>query len=275
METNKTILITGSNAGIGKLTAKYFADRGWKVAATMRSVGKAGDLADHPNIRIYTLDVTATESVREAVRSCLKDCGKIDVVVNNAGFGVYGPCELATEKQIDLQYDVNVKGVIRVMKAVLPHFREKQSGLFINISSVAGLITYPLGSLYNSSKWALEGLTEGMSFELKPLNIRVKLVEPGSFGTNFQQVGLIWTENQEIRDYDAINHHIQSMRKNIQDKLADPIAVAEKIWEAANDPSDRMRYLVGKDALSLVARRDEIGSDAFIEELGNKMLRGM
>lgn len=271
----KSILITGSNAGIGRLTAKLFADQGWKVAATMRSPDKAGDLAEHPNIHIYPLDVTVTESVREGVRACLKNVGKIDVVVNNAGFGVYGACELATESQIDLQYDVNVKGVIRVMKAILPHFRQNQEGLIINISSIAGLITYPLGSLYNSTKWALEGLTEGMSFELKPMNIRVKLVEPGSFGTNFQQVGLQWTENPDIGAYEAMTQHIQAMRADMQAKLADPIAVAEKIWEAANDPSDRLRYLVGKDAEYLFARRQEIGPDAFMEELGNKMLGGM
>lgn len=267
---SQTILITGSNAGIGKLSAKFFADKGWTVIATMRSPKKAGDLADYPNVHIYQLDVSSNTSIQSAVNQCLKDHGKLDVVVNNAGFGVYGAVELASEEEIDLQFDVNVKGVIRVMKACLPHFRQRREGLFINISSVAGLITYPLGSLYNASKWALEGLTEGMFFELKPLNIRVKLVEPGSFGTNFQQVGLVWAENEEIKDYDPLMQKIKDMRANMQ--LADPIAVAEKIYEAATDASERLRYLVGKDAERLVEQRREMGPQAFMLGLYERMV---
>ena len=269
---NKTVLITGSNAGIGKLTAQLFAQKGWKVAATMRSVEKAGELADTENIYIYPLDVTQTESVEKAARACLKDLGHIDVVINNAGFGVYGVCELATESEIDRQFDVNVKGVIRVMKAFLPHFRQRKEGLFINISSVAGLITYPMGSLYNATKWAIEGLTEAMAFELRPFNIRVKLVEPGSFATNFQQVGLVWTQSETISDYDEMIRHNQERRDKIQSKLANPIAVAQKIYEAAVDSSNRLRYLVGEDAEHLVARRKEIGVEALMDELYEKMM---
>jgi NAD(P)-dependent dehydrogenase (short-subunit alcohol dehydrogenase family) len=268
----KTVLITGSNAGIGKMTAQYFAQNGWRVVATMRSVEKAGDLAQMPNVHVYPLDVTQTDSVEKAAADCLRDLGQIDVVVNNAGFGVYGVCELATEAEINLQFDVNVKGVIRVMKAFLPHFRVRKEGLFINISSVAGLLTYPMGSLYNATKWAVEGLTEAMSFELRPFNIRVKLVEPGAFATNFQQVGMRWTQSDTIRDYDEMIQHNRERRDKIQDQLADPIKVAEMIFEAANDPSPRLRYLVGDDAQQLVARRKEIGVEKFIDELYQKMM---
>ena len=165
----QTLLITGSNAGIGKRTVEFFSQKGWTVIATMRSVAKAGTLAALSNVHIYPMDVCQIDSVQETAQDVIEQFGKIDVVVNNAGFGVYGAVEIATEAQIDRQYDVNVRGVIRVMRAFLPHFREQQEGLFINISSVAGLITYPLGALYNSTKWAVEGLSEGMYYELRPL----------------------------------------------------------------------------------------------------------
>lgn len=268
---SKSILITGSNAGIGRLSAKLFADQGWKVAATMRSPEKAGDLAEHPNITVYPLDVSQADSVAQAVEAVLSDLGQLDVVVNNAGFGVYGAFELATEEQIDRQYDVNVRGVIRVMQAFLPHFRSRKEGMFINISSIAGLLSYPLGSLYNSTKWAVEGLTEGVYFELKPFNIRVKLVEPGGFKTNFQQVGLVWTDSDTIKDYAEMTQILREKRAAAQPNLPDAIAVAEKIWEAANDPSERLRYLVGKDAEAMFARRQEIGAQAFMEELNDRL----
>ena len=268
---NKSLLITGSNAGIGLKTAKLFAEKGWKVAATMRSTEKAGELADLSNVQVYKLDVSSTSSVQQATKQCIADFGSIDVVVNNAGFGVYGAVEITTEDQVDRQFDVNVKGVIRVMKSFLPHFRSRGEGLFVNVSSIAGLTTYPLGALYNSSKWALEGLTEGMHFELRPQGVRVKLVEPGSFGTSFQQVGLEWTKHTAIDVYDEMINKIRGKRESIQSQLADPIAVAKKIYEAANDPSERLRYLVGEDAEAYAARRLEIGSEAYVAETYEKM----
>ncbi len=263
----KTVLITGSNAGFGRLSAELFAKRGWNVAATMRFPEKAGDLADMENVNIYQLDVTDTVSIQKAADNCLVDFGKVDVVVNNAGFGVYGACEKATQEQIDQIFDVNVKGVIKVMKAFLPHFRSRKEGMFINISSIAGLISYPLGSIYNSTKWALEGLTEGMVFELQPLGIKLKLVEPGGFSTNFIRLGLQWTKDPEITDYDEMTKTIRTQRDLREETLPDPIAVAEKIWEAANDPSHRLRYLVGDDAHTMWKNRQELGDDAFIKKL--------
>ncbi|MEL6674647.1 MAG: SDR family oxidoreductase [Bacteroidota bacterium] len=263
----KTILITGASSGIGRLTARLFAEQGWQVAATMRKLEKAGVLADLDNVHLFELDVSDFASVQQAVAACVTQLGQIDVVVNNAGFGVYGPVELAKPEEIDRQYDVNVKGVIRVMQAVLPHFRQRGEGLFIQISSIAGLLSYPLGALYNSSKWALEGLTEGMYFELRPLGVRVKLVEPGGFATNFQQVGLVWTEHAEISDYQGMIAQVKARRTAAQPNLPDPIAVAEKILEAALDEGERLRYLVGDDAEKMAARRAEIGAEAFIQEM--------
>jgi len=206
----KTILITGSNSGIGKITAEYFANQDWQVIATMRNTEKAGSLKDHPNIAIYELDVTKTSSIEKARDAVINDFGKIDIVVNNAGFGCYGAFEPTTELEIDRQIAVNIKGVMMVTKVFLSHFRKNKSGLFINISSIAGLASYPLASMYIER------------------------------------------------------------RKKRQAALPDPIAVAEKIFEAANDASDRLRYLVGDDAEKMWAMRVEKGAETYVEKTHQK-----
>ena len=132
----KTILITGSNSGIGKITAEYFANKNWQVIATMRNLQKVGTLGNHPNIAIYELDVTKTASIEKAKAAVINDFGKIDVVVNNAGFGCYGAFEPTTESEIDRQIAVNIKGLMMVTKVFLSHFRKNKSGLFINLSLI-------------------------------------------------------------------------------------------------------------------------------------------
>ncbi len=261
----KTILITGSNSGIGKITAEYFAEKNWQVIATMRNIEKAGSLATNPNISIYSLDVTDTQSIETAKEAILNDFGKIDVIVNNAGFGCYGAFEPTTESEIDRQIAVNIKGVMMVTKVFLSHFRKNRAGLFINISSIAGLVSYPLASMYVCSKWAVEGFSEAISYELRPLNIRVKLVEPGGFKTNFQLEGISWSHDETMPEYHDITQKTIESRNQRQPDLPDPIAVAEKIFEAANDESDRLRYLVGDDAESYFAKRKEIGAEEYVE----------
>ena len=261
----KNILITGSNSGIGKLTAELFSKQGWQVIATMRDPKKAGSLADHENIHIYPLDVTNATSIKRAKDAILGDFAQVDVVVNNAGFGVYGAFEPATEEQIDRQLAVNVKGLMMVTREWLPHFREKGGGLFINISSVAGVASYPLASLYIASKWAVEGFTEALFYEVKPFQIRIKLVEPGGFRTNFQTSSIIWTSDPTISAYDEKVMSLRKVREDRQPNLPDPVAVAEKIFEAADDPSDRLRYLVGEDAENLMDIRKKDGPEGFVK----------
>ena len=261
----KTILITGSSSGIGKLTAIHFANENWNVIATMRDPRKSGDLTNHPNIRIYPLDVTDTQTMLEAKDRIIKEAGQVDVVVNNAGFGVYGSLEEATESDIDRQLAVNVKGVMMMTKIWVPHFRENREGLFINISSMAGLVSYPLASLYIASKWAIEGFTESLYYELKPFNIKVKLVEPGGFKTNFQTTSITWTNDPDITAYDPYSKAIQGWRNDRQPNLPDPQAVAAMIFQAATDPTERLRYLVGADAEEGVAFRQKEGVEKFME----------
>lgn len=261
----KTVLITGSNSGIGKITAEYFVEKGWQVIATMRNVDNAGNLSENPNISIYPLDVTSTSSIGNAKNAILKDFGKIDVIVNNAGFGCYGAFEPTKESEIDRQIAVNIKGVMMVTKIFLPHFRKNKEGLFINISSIAGLVSYPLASMYVCSKWAVEGFTEAIFYELKPLGVRVKLVEPGGFKTNFQMKGISWSHDDNMPEYIEPTQKTINQRKTRHDNLPDPMPVAEKIFEAATDPSDRLRYLVGDDAEMMMAKRLEKGAEEYVK----------
>lgn len=269
----KNILITGSNSGIGKITAEYFANKNWNVIATMRNTENAGTLSKNPNIFIYQLDVTDTQSIENAKTNILKDFEKIDVVVNNAGFGCYGAFEPTTESEIDRQIAVNIKGVMMVTKVFLSHFRKNKKGLFINISSIAGLVSYPLASMYVCSKWAVEGFTEAIFYELRPLGVRVKLVEPGGFKTNFQMKGISWSHDESMPEYVGKTQATIEARKKRQKDLPDPIAVAEKIFEAANDDSDRLRYLVGDDAEAMMARRLEIGAEEYIARTYKNFLK--
>lgn len=269
---SKTVLITGSNSGIGKLAAETFAQKGWTVIATMRSPEKAGSLQSYSNVHIYPLDVSSSASITANKAKVLNDFKQVDVIVNNAGFGCYGAFEAATEEQIDRQLAVNVKGVMMMCKIWLAHFREKKGGMFINVSSVAGLASYPLASLYISSKWAVEGFTEALFYELKPLNIQVKLVEPGGFKSNFQTTSITWTNDPNISGYDERTQKVRKARDERQDQLPDPIVVAQLIHQVSEDSSDRLRYLIGDDAAKMMAIRREEGAQKYIEQTYQKFI---
>src|SRR5258707_91936 len=176
----KTIFITGTSSGLGKLTALYFAKRGWNVAATMRTPEKEGELTAYDNIKIFKLDVTDVQQVQVATEQAIAAFGKIDVVVNNAGAGSYGPLEFAEESTIDWQFALNVRGPINVIRGFLPHFRANKGGMFINISSFMGVLTaVPTGSLFHMSKVSLERVTQGRHFQVKPLSIGMRLLRQG------------------------------------------------------------------------------------------------
>jgi len=165
----KTIFITGASTGIGKAAAKLFAANGWKVIATMRKPESETELNLIGNITLLPLDVTNLDQIKETTQKAIA-LGPVDVVFNNAGYGLAGPLEGMADEQITKQLDTNLLGVMRVTQAFITHFREKQSGLFISTTSIGGLVTFPFFSIYHASKWALEGWSESMSFELKIWN---------------------------------------------------------------------------------------------------------
>jgi len=186
----KTVFITGCSTGIGRALVKHFQQKGWQVAATLRKPEAEKELHLLPNVRVYGLDVVDDASVRRTVEQVQRDCGGIDMVINNAGYGTFGAFETASEEQVQRQFSTNVFGTMRVIRAVLPHFRAKRSGTVVNVSSVGGFMTFPFYSLYHATKFALEGFSESLRFELKPLGITVKLLQVGGVRTDFNERSL-------------------------------------------------------------------------------------
>ncbi len=253
--SRSTVLITGASSGIGKAAALLFQQRGWNVVATMRSPDKVSALQGLERLICVQLDVTEPTTIEAAITKAMDEFGSIDVVVNNAGYGLMGPFEACTLDQIRRQFETNVFGLMAVSQAVLPHFRARKSGTLINISSIGGRLTFPLYSLYHSTKWAVEGFSESLQYELAPLNIRVKVVEPGPIKTDFYERSA--DRNPKLDpDYQGFYDHIMPKLDQAGSTGSPPEAVAEVIFKAATDRSDRLRYAAGKFiGLLLVVRK--------------------
>ncbi|HEY8957322.1 SDR family oxidoreductase [Chitinophaga sp.] len=249
----KTIFITGASSGIGKATAKLFQAKGWKVIATMRTPENETELTALENVSILPLDVTNDAQIQSTAQSAIAS-GNIDVVLNNAGHGLFGPLEAVSGEQILKQVNTNFLGPLKVIQAFIPYFREKKSGLFINTTSMAGLTGFPLSSVYNSTKWALEGLSECLSIELSMFGIGVKTVSPDATKTNL-------FSSADVVAHPLYDDVIKKMIGRIQ-QTGEAINIAEVIFEAATDGKDQLRYPAGGAAKQIYARRLDIGPEA-------------
>lgn len=249
-----TILITGASTGIGRATAQLFAERGWSTAATMRAPENAGDWSRRDNIFCLPLDVTQPASIRKAIADAIARFGVISAVVNNAGYGVVGPFEAASPEQIDRQIQTNLLGVMNVVREILPHFRERRSGVIVNVSSVGGRLTFPLYSLYHATKWGLEGFSEGLQFELRPHNIRVKIIEPGPIKTDFYNRSLDVVSKPGLAAYDSFVSRAMPNLQAAGVTAPGPEVVARVIFRAVTDGSWKLRY-PANGALFLALRR--------------------
>ncbi len=267
----KTIVITGSSTGIGKATAKHFAAQGWHVAATMRKPENETELDQIENISLYKLDVTDDASIANATEQIISDFGTVDVVLNNAGYGLVGPFEAATEEQIKRQFDTNVFGLMSVTRAFLPHFRANKAGLFMNVSSIGGRITFPFISLYHSTKWAVEGFSESLAYELGELGIQVKIIEPGGVDTDFGGRSMDFATNDAFTDYNEAVGKFQAQMGNSGLGRSTAEYQAEHIFAAATDGKTQMRYLIGDDAVQTYGMRNQVGDDAFIAGMKQRM----
>jgi NADP-dependent 3-hydroxy acid dehydrogenase YdfG len=243
----KTVFITGTSAGIGRETAKLFQSKGWNVIAGMRKPQAERELVKLENVKVLQCDVTDQNSIKTAVVEGLKAFGSIDVLVNNAGVYTTKPLEMNTEDDINSIINTNIIGTMHMIQAVLPHFRCQKAGMIINISSVAGKLAFPFQSLYHTSKWAIEGMSEGLQYELQNLNIKVKVVEPGMVKTK------LYDEIQAMSVEDYPNDYIKSFKNWHAYLIANynkgygPDVPAKTIYQAATDQNSKLCYASGLD----------------------------
>jgi len=255
----KTIFITGTSSGIGKAAVKLFQQKGWKVIATMREPEKETELNRLDNVVLLPLDVTNLQQISLAVEKAVS-FGPIDVVVNNAGYGLMGALESFSDENIVKQVETNFLGTVRVTQAFIPHFRENKKGLFINITSIGGHTSFPFTSIYNGTKWAVEGWSECLSIELSMFGVGVKTVAPSATKTE------LFNHNSDVNAlpfYDSAEEKMLSMIK----PDSSPDEIAEVIFEAATDQKDQLRYFAGKKAKAIYDRRQQIGAEASVKEI--------
>lgn len=245
----KTLFITGASSGIGQATAQWFQRQGWNVAATMRSPEKAGDWARHEQTLALRLDVTQIDTIQSAIAQAITRFGAIDVLVNNAGYGAVGPFEASTPEQVDRQLATNVTGLMNVTREMLPHFRQRKAGVIVNVSSMGGRVTFPLYSLYHATKWAVEGFSESLVYELEPFGIRVKLIEPGAIKTEFYDRSQDVMTKPGLSDYDGMTAKVLANYQKTGAGAPGPEVVAQTIFRAATDGSTKLRYPVNSASI--------------------------
>ena len=252
MQRGNNWFITGASTGFGRLLAEYLLQQGATVVATARNVDQLGDLTTrYPgNATILPLDVTSESSINAAVADAIGHVGHIDVLVNNAGYGVCGAVEEVNSHEYMPMFNTNVFGVINLIQAFLPMFRERRSGAIINFSSIGGLIGSPGWGFYNATKFAVEGLSEALYGELKPMGVHVMVVEPGPFRTDF--LGRSGKEaGRQISDYqDTVGKTREYFKTQAGKQAGDPQRAVEAIVEAINSPEPPKHLLLGKLALT-------------------------
>ena len=269
VSNQKVSIVTGSSSGIGLETALTLARNGYFTYATMRNPEKDAPIKnalkkENLSIKVIQLDVIDDESLKNAIDHVTSEAGRIDVLVNNAGYGLVGALEELSMEEIKAQYETNLFGLVRVIQAVLPTMRKQRSGRILNLSSGAGLFGYPGGSAYVSSKFAVEGLSESMAYELEPFGIRVILIEPGFVQTNFANSMVIAKKAQDpTSPYSQMMQRIAASSSELAKSGSSADLVANVILDAATNPNPRLRYLVGKDVEAWAASKKSMDESEF------------
>ena len=253
--SDPVVLVTGASSGIGRATVAACAARGWTVAATMRQPDAAADLATLPGVVVLPLDVTIPESVESAVADVVTRFGRLDAVVNNAGFAVDGIFEGADDATIRRQFETNVFGLMRVTRAAIPVMRRQRSGTLVQVSSMGGRVTFPLYSIYHATKWAVEGFSESLAFELRPFGIRVRLVEPGAIRTDLSGRSREPLAAPAGAGYDDLVARCEAISMAGGQGGSGPEVVADTIIRAITDRGWRLRYPVAPPAPLLMVLR--------------------
>ncbi|EDM38915.1 short-chain dehydrogenase/reductase SDR [Pedobacter sp. BAL39] len=251
MSNTKVWYITGASKGMGLSLANQLLAKGHKVAATSRSIGAFGQLASYGDLVLpLQVDLKSEESIAESVKKTIAHFGALDVVINNAGYGLGGALEELTAEEINENFEVNFFAVVRVVQQALPHLRQKRSGHIINISSIAGFAPGVGWSMYCAAKFAVSGLTEALANDLKPLGIKVTNVLPGWFRTNFAKADSIAYNQHQIDDYAYLREYHQKMNSMDGAQLGDPDKIADAFLELVNSESPAVNLFLGSDSFN-------------------------
>lgn len=260
----KTIFITGASSGLGKSTAKLFQSKGWRVIATMRNPEKETELNKLKDVILLPLDVTQQEQITSTIEK-VTNLYLVDVVMNNAGYGLIGVLESLNDEQIQRQITTNLLSVIRISKAFTSHFRERKSGMFINITSTFGLIGFPTCSIYSATKFAVDGFSESMAYELAQFGIQVKIIAPGGMRTDFA------VRSMELGQHDAYEKLTSEVSKGYSaEKISNYTKVediAEIVYQSATDDKNQLRYVAGNDANQLYDERLNSGIETQVQNI--------
>lgn len=260
----KTIFITGASSGLGKSTAKLFQSKGWRVIATMRNPEKETELNKLKDVILLPLDVTQQEQITSIIEK-VTNLYLVDVVMNNAGYGLIGVLESLNDEQIQRQITTNLLSVIRISKAFTSHFRERKSGMFINITSTFGLIGFPTCSIYSATKFAVDGFSESMAYELAQFGIQVKIIAPGGMQTDFA------VRSMELGQHDAYEKLTSEVSKGYSaEKISNYTKVediAEIVYQSATDGKNQLRYVAGNDANQLYDERLNSGIENQVQNI--------
>ena len=275
---NKVAVVTGSSTGIGYETSLTLARNGFLTYATMRTLNKSENIksvATRENLplRIKQLDVTNDVSVKNAIQTITSEAGRIDVLVNNAGYGLNGAFEDLAMDEIKTQYETNVFGLIRTTHAVLPIMRRQKSGTIVNISSGAGRFGFPTGSAYVSTKFAVEGLSESMSYELEPFGIKVVIVEPGVIRTNFGDGLIVAKKSQDPNSpYSQMMQRSAAGFEKMMENASSPDVVAKVVLNAIRDKNPGLRYLAGSDVETWLGGKRKVADEEFYKMMKQNMI---
>ena len=274
----KVAIVTGSSTGIGYETSLILARNGFLTYATMRNLNKSEDMKltvakENLPIQIKQLDVTEDLSVKNAIQEISSETGRIDVLVNNAGYGLNGAFEDLAMDEVKAQYETNVYGLMRTTQAVLPIMRKQKSGTIVNISSGAGRFGLPGGSAYVSTKFAVEGLSESMSYELEPFGIKVVIVEPGVIRTNFMDGLVIAKKSQDPNSpYSQIMQKIATGFEEMMKNASSPDLVAKVVLNAIRDKNPSLRYLAGNDVEAWLGGNRKIADEELYKMMKQNLM---
>lgn len=279
MKSKRTVLVTGCSSGIGLATCHVLSRNNFMTYGTVRNLSKAKKIQDLINranlsLKILRLNVNDNQSIKLAVKKILTDTGRIDVLINNAGYGMFGPVEEITTQEVKKQFETNFFGTIRLIKAIVPIMRKEGNGTIVNISSMVGRFGVPLNSAYVSSKFAVEGLSESISFELEEFGIRVIVIEPGVVKSDFFQNVKVKGMNLESPYQKLMERRINFLDKAMKNSPTSSYDVADTILDALNSKDPKFRYVIGNDATNSLRMRNSLSDRKFMEWIRAGIFQG-